>query len=67
MCFPSKSHGTAKPEFLREVRAKGGTGVMDLRMARLGLDCEEIFEGKLRCPSCVTVNAGIRLWAGSGR
>jgi len=50
MCFPSKSHGTAKPEFLREVRAKGGTGVMDLRMARLGLDCEEIFEGKLRCP-----------------
>jgi hypothetical protein len=25
---------------------------MDLRMARLCLDCEEIFEGKPRCPRC---------------
>jgi len=25
---------------------------MDLRMARLCLDCEEIFEGKPRCPKC---------------
>ena len=25
---------------------------MDLRMARLCLDCEEIFEGKSRCPRC---------------
>jgi hypothetical protein len=25
---------------------------MDLRMARLCLDCEEIFEGKARCPRC---------------
>jgi len=37
---------------LREVKAKGGTAVMDLKMARLCLDCEEIFEGKLRCPRC---------------
>jgi len=34
------------------VRAKGGTSAMDLRMARLCLDCEEIFEGKSRCPRC---------------
>jgi hypothetical protein len=34
------------------VKAKGGTGAMDLRMARLCLDCEEIFEGKTRCPRC---------------
>jgi hypothetical protein len=34
------------------VKAKGGTGGMDLRMARLCLDCEEIFEGKPRCPMC---------------
>ncbi len=25
---------------------------MDLRMARLCLDCEEIFEDKSRCPRC---------------
>jgi hypothetical protein len=25
---------------------------MDLKMARLCLDCEEIFQGKLRCPRC---------------
>ena len=25
---------------------------MDLKMARLCLDCEEIFEGKPRCPRC---------------
>ena len=25
---------------------------MDLRIARLCLDCEEIFEGKPRCPKC---------------
>jgi hypothetical protein len=25
---------------------------MELRMARLCLDCEEIFEGKPRCPRC---------------
>ncbi len=25
---------------------------MDLRMARLCLDCEEIFEGNSRCPRC---------------
>jgi hypothetical protein len=25
---------------------------MDLGMARLCLDCEEIFEGKPRCPRC---------------
>jgi hypothetical protein len=25
---------------------------MDLKMARLCLDCEEIFEGKSRCPRC---------------
>jgi hypothetical protein len=25
---------------------------MDLRMARLCLDCEEIFEGKPKCPKC---------------
>ena len=25
---------------------------MDLRMARLCLDCEEIFEAKRRCPKC---------------
>ena len=25
---------------------------MDLGMARLCLDCEEIFEGKTRCPRC---------------
>jgi hypothetical protein len=34
------------------LKAKGGTGDMDLRMARLCLDCEEIFEGKPRCPKC---------------
>jgi hypothetical protein len=25
---------------------------MDLRMARLCLDCEEIFQGNSRCPRC---------------
>jgi hypothetical protein len=25
---------------------------MDLKRARLCLDCEEIFEGKSRCPKC---------------
>jgi hypothetical protein len=25
---------------------------MDLKMARLCLDCEEIFQGKSRCPRC---------------
>ena len=25
---------------------------MDLKMARLCLDCEEIFEGRPRCPRC---------------
>jgi hypothetical protein len=34
------------------VTAKGGAGAMDLKMARLCLDCEEIFEGKSRCPRC---------------
>ena len=34
------------------IKAKGGTGAMDLKMARLCLDCEEIFEGKTRCPRC---------------
>jgi len=34
------------------IYAKGGIRVMDLRMARLCLDCEEIFEGKPRCPRC---------------
>jgi RNA polymerase subunit RPABC4/transcription elongation factor Spt4 len=33
-------------------RGKGGASAMDLRMARLCLDCEEIFEGKSRCPRC---------------
>jgi len=27
-------------------------GAMTLKMARLCLDCEEIFEGKSRCPRC---------------
>jgi hypothetical protein len=31
---------------------KGGASAMDLRIARLCLDCEEIFEGKSRCPRC---------------
>jgi hypothetical protein len=34
------------------IESKGGTGAMDLRMARLCLDCEEIFEAKRRCPRC---------------
>jgi RNA polymerase subunit RPABC4/transcription elongation factor Spt4 len=34
------------------VKAKGGIGAMHLRKARLCLDCEEIFEDKLRCPRC---------------
>jgi len=34
------------------VKAKGGIGAMHLRKARLCLDCEEIFEGKPRCPRC---------------
>jgi len=34
------------------IYAKGGICVMDLGMARLCLDCEEIFEGKPRCPRC---------------
>jgi hypothetical protein len=33
-------------------KAKGGTCAMHLRMAMLCLDCEEIFEGKPRCPRC---------------
>jgi hypothetical protein len=32
------------------VKAKGGICAMDLGIARLCLDCEEIFEGKSRCP-----------------
>jgi RNA polymerase subunit RPABC4/transcription elongation factor Spt4 len=31
---------------------RGGTSAMDLGKARLCLDCEEIFEGKSRCPRC---------------
>lgn len=33
-------------------KEKEGASAMDLRMARLCLDCEEIFEGESRCPRC---------------
>jgi len=44
------------PLSLHQTKTNGirerGMGVMDLRMARLCLDCEEIFESNSRCPKC---------------
>jgi hypothetical protein len=47
-----ENQGNETKVLVKGSKQKGGSRAMELKMARLCLDCEEIFEGDSICPRC---------------